>query len=174
MRFSANGVTMIELMTAIAIFGILAVLSIPMYGTFVANTQIRTATESMLAGVRLAQAEAIKRNGNVEFVLDEATGWTVNSLEDGVATKVSDTAFKEGSAKTVITPTGAGRRVTFNGLGRILQLSPVDGSAPLAQVDITTSTSVTGPRNLRLVVGSAYGIKVCDPAYPSTDPVGCP
>ena len=29
-------------------------------------------------------------------------------------------------------------------------------------------------RNLRLVVGSAYGIKACDPALPATDPAGCP
>ncbi|MEP7208793.1 MAG: GspH/FimT family pseudopilin [Casimicrobiaceae bacterium] len=173
----ALGFSLIELMTAIAIFGILVVTAIPMYGTFIANTQIRTATESMLAGVRLAQTEAVRRNGTVEFLLDPATGWTVNNVEGNVTTLISGRSFKEGSEKTAITAAGAASRITFNGLGRIVAPSPVDGSAPLRQVDVTTNTSVSSPRNLRLVIGAggdAYGIKACDPAVANTEPAGCP
>ena len=169
-----QGFTLIELMTAITIFAILAMMAMPMYGSFIANSQIRTATESMLSGVRLAQTEAVKRNAQVEFVLDENVGWTVNVVDGGVATKLQDAQFKAGAAKTKRTPSGPERRVTFNGLGRILAQNPVDNSPPLGRVDVTSTAYTSGARDLRLVVGSAYGIKVCDPALPDTDPAGCP
>ena len=170
-----RGFSLIELMVAIAIFGILATLAVPMYGQFVANTQIRTATESMLTGVRLAQTEAVKRNGTVEFLLDPATGWTVNDISDpNNVVKINSVPFVGGSKQTAITAANALTRVTFNGLGRILTKNPVDNTNPLSQVDVTTSVSVNSPRNLRLVVGTAYGIKVCDPALATSDAAGCP
>ena len=60
----------------------------------------------------------------------------------------------KGAKQTVVTPLGALHRVTFNGLGRVLTKNTFDNSNPLAQVDVTTSLSMSGPRNLRLVVGS--------------------
>lgn len=170
-RCNIAGFTMIELMTSITLFALLLMMAIPMYGTFINNAQIRTATESMMTGVRLAQTEAVKRNGNVEFVLDEAKGWQVNNLEDNA--EIQQAEFKAGSSNAVVTPVGASRRVTFNGLGRILLKNPADDTVPLAQVDVTTGM-ISSPRALRLVIGSAYGIKVCDPALASTDPAGCP
>lgn len=170
-----RGFSLVELMMTIAIFGVLALMSVPMYGTFSANTQIRTATESMLEGVRYAQTEAVKRNGQVEFVLDETIGWQVNDVTDvNNVVSLRTYQFKEGAAQTTIVPQGAMRRVTFNGLGRIIGKSPVDNTNPLAQVDVTSSVTVSNPRNLRLVVGSAYGIKSCDPALATSDPAGCP
>lgn len=170
-----RGFSLVELMIALAIFAMLVVASVPMYGQFVANTQIRTATESMLTGVRLAQTEAVKRNGTVEFLLDPATGWTVNDVSDpnNVAT-IRTESFVTGSKQTTVTAANALSRVTFSGLGRIFPKNPVDNTNPLAQIDVTTSTNVSGPRNLRLVIGTAYGIKVCDPGRASTDPAGCP
>ena len=171
------GFSLVELMVVIAIFGILVALTVPMYGSYVANTQIRNATESMLTGVHLAQTEAVKRNGVVEFLLDPANGWTVNLVEGNVATEIRKVPFKSGSNQATITAAGALSRVSFNGLGRICcgtpPRNPMDNSAPLGQVDVT-SPVVASARNLRLVIGSAYGIKACDPALPATDPAGCP
>lgn len=170
-----HGFSLVELMVAIAIFGVLVMMSVPMYGAFIANSQIRTATESMLEGVRLAQTEAVKRNGNVEFVLDETTGWIVNDVSDVNAIALLQSyGFKEGAKQTVVTPLGALHRVTFSGLGRILPKNTFDNTNPLTQVDVTTSVSMSNARNLRLVVGTAYGIKVCDPAMPTAEPSGCP
>ena len=170
-----RGFSLVELLVAVAIFALLVMTSVPMYGQFVANTQIRTATESMLSGVRLAQTEAVKRNGTVEFVLDPAVGWTVNDISDpNNPVPVMNSLFIAGAKQTTITPANALTRVTFNGLGRIFPKNPTDNTNPLAQVDVTTSTSVNAPRNLRLVIGTAYGIKACDPALANTDPAGCP
>ncbi len=169
--YPVKGFTLIELMVAIALFALLMLVAMPMYGTFINNTQIRTATESLLAGVRLAQTEAVKRNGDVEFVLDEAKGWKVNNLEDGA--EIQSSEFFAGAPNAVVKPDGDARRVTFNGLGRIVAKNPADDTAPLARVDVTTA-AIASPRALRLVVGTAYGIKVCDPALAAADPAGCP
>src|SRR5947209_3796075 len=112
-----NGFSLVELMVAIAIFGVLVMMSVPMYGAFIANSQIRNATESMLEGVRYAQTEAVKRNGNVEFVLDETTGWTVNDVSDvNAIVPLKTYAFKEAAKQTKVGPTVGGKRVTVNGL----------------------------------------------------------
>ncbi|HZQ60337.1 MAG TPA: GspH/FimT family pseudopilin [Casimicrobiaceae bacterium] len=170
-----HGFSLVELLITIAIFGVLAVMAVPMYGAFSANTQIRTATEAMLEGVRYAQTEAVKRNGVVEFVLDETTGWTVNDVSDpNNVVQLRTYEFKQGAKQTTVTPQGAMRRVTFNGLGRIFAKNPTDNTNPLAQVDVTTSLNMSSPRNLRLVVGSTFGIKACDPALPANDAAGCP
>lgn len=166
------GFTLIELMVSITLFAILALLAMPVYSTFIANTQIRTATESILSGVRLAQAQAVKHNGQVEFVLDETKGWQVNLLED--ASELQKSAWTDGASRSKVVPAGASRRVTFNGLGRIVAKNPFDDSVPLGQVDVTTSMSISQPRDLRVVIGSAYGIKACDIALPASDPGGCP
>src|SRR5689334_20354398 len=112
---TVQGFSIVELMTAVAIFGILAAMAVPMYSSYMANTQIRTAAESMLSGVQLARTEAVKRNGVVEFLLDPVTGWTVNLVEGNVASQIQSVPFKGGSKQATVTPTGAMRRVSFNG-----------------------------------------------------------
>ena len=72
-RYSC-GFTLIELMIALVILALLAVLAVPMYGEMIANTQIRNASESILMGLRQTQAEAIRLNAPAKFTLS-ATGW---------------------------------------------------------------------------------------------------
>ena len=77
-----QGVTLIELLIAIAIVAILAGIAVPNFTTWLQNTQIRTATEAVKNGLQLARAEAIRRNEPVNFVLSSVTGtnWTVSTV----------------------------------------------------------------------------------------------
>jgi len=171
-----GGFSLIELMITISIFLILIMIAGPMYADFMGNSQIRNASESLLSGIRLAQAEAVRRNTQVAFVLDPATGWQVSGPDlEGVVQTIQTYSFKEGATRTTVDAGGL-TTLTYDGLGRILKPNP-DGSAPIAQIDVT-NTNISSPRDLRIAVGliggSASGVKLCDPASASTEPQACP
>lgn len=174
----ARGFSLIELMIAISIFVLLVVLAGPMYGEFIANTNIRNAGESMLNGVRLAQAQALRSNLDTVFTLN-GTGWSVTTDDpDNPGTPLfqEDYALTEGANQATITPTPAGiKTVTFGGLGRVVY--PNDDPALSLQALDITNTIVSTSRPLRIVVANrtgGIGTKLCDPAVPATEPQACP
>ena len=64
-----QGLTLIELLIGMAIVGILVLQSFPFINVWVQNTRIRTGAESILNGLQLARAQAVRSNFNTEFVL---------------------------------------------------------------------------------------------------------
>jgi type IV fimbrial biogenesis protein FimT len=179
MRLSAmasRGFTLVELMISLAILGFLLVLGIPNYMTWLADSEISNAAESIAGGLRYAQAQAVNQNQPVRFVLDPTTatgGWVVQL--DGAGTTLQSGWFAQGSERAVFTVSpGGATTITYTGLGRVL-LTNTDGSNPLFEVQVTLP-GVAASRPLNVVFGAQgfTGIKVCDPAWPSTDPRGCP
>ncbi|MEP7181560.1 MAG: GspH/FimT family pseudopilin [Betaproteobacteria bacterium] len=174
-----GGFTLIELMVALTLAAVLTLLSLPSLTTFLTNTNIRTATESIHEGVRRAQVEALKQNTPIQFLLDPAVGWQVvdPNADDPKTSKppkvIDSVVFVEGSRRAVVSATPAkSPGVTFSGLGRMLAKN-VDGTDPLTQIDV--STALPGSHHdLRVMIVGTGGIKMCDPALPSDDPKGCP
>jgi type IV fimbrial biogenesis protein FimT len=182
-RRRAAGFTLIELMVALAIAVILLVLAAPAYVRWLADAETSSAASSVADGIRSAQAEAVKRNAVVEFVLDPTSGsggWHVQL--QGTVTPLNESRFATGSYQStfVVAPAGA-TIVTFTPLGQIWtdDGTPtgknIDGSDPLTQVDISNAS---GTRPLRVVLGGiGGGVKVCDPAWTlldPNDPKACP
>jgi len=175
------GFTLIELMIALSIFAFLLLIAGPQYAEFMGNMQIRNGAENTLTGVRRAQAEAVRSNTQVQFVLDPTPcsgGWQVSRLNDETAAfdVVETYTFADGACKT--TPSAepsAATKVTFNGLGRLIP-NP-DASASIKWIEIT-NTNVSTPRLLRVVINpsTASGIKLCDPdsGVASSDARYCP
>ncbi|QKT02967.1 GspH/FimT family pseudopilin [Ectothiorhodospiraceae bacterium 2226] len=60
-----GGFTLVELMVALAVLGILAAIAAPSLGTFVVNQRVKTEAANLFADLNYARAEAIKRNGRV-------------------------------------------------------------------------------------------------------------
>jgi type IV fimbrial biogenesis protein FimT len=161
-RFKPAGFTLIELLIALAIFTILALLAVPMYGEMIANTEVRNAAQSILSGLRSAQAEAVRTNTPAKFVLS-TDGWQV-FLTNTDGTDFDTTAYRtykftEGASRATTTPSSA--NVTFNGFGQIANLTDAD---PVTQIDVTTS-AISNPRSLRVIVSSSTttSLKLCDP-----------
>jgi type IV fimbrial biogenesis protein FimT len=172
----ARGFTLIELVVAMTIFALLVMLAGPGYSEFISNSHIRNASEAMLNGFRLAQAQAVKSNLPTVFTLG-ASGWTVTTDDpDNPGTPMFKESYSttEGAKQATVTATPAGaNQITFGGMGRIIPND--DKSATITRVDVTNS-KYAGSRALRVIAndGSAAGTKICDPAMPSTEPQGCP
>ena len=161
---AARGMTLIELMIGLAIAAILLLLAAPSYRDFIANTNVRNAAENTVAGLRRANAEAVKRNAPVRFSL-VGGGWSVDEVDpaDGsVENAIESYKFSEGAAKASIDSLGGGTAITFNGLGRVLPAN-YDGAPLISDLQFSTAM-VASPRILHVVVGndkSATGIRFC-------------
>lgn len=161
-RARHRGVGIIESMIVVALVAILLALAMPSAAEWLANSRIRTAGESMLAGLQLARAEAVRRNDRIEFRLDGGAAWTVQTA---AGAQIQQRGAGEGTADVVTTVTPAGAtRVTFDGLGR--QRANADASTPIQRIAIDLPTSVlpaSKTRDLRLTIGIGGQVLMCDP-----------
>ena len=162
------GVSMVELMVGIVVIGILSGLAMPSFQTWIRNSQIRNATESIANGIQRARAEAVARNTDTAFALGTDSSWTVSVVTP--ASVIEQRLSNEGSrnvTRTVL-PVGA-TTITFNNLGVVV--TNADASASLTQVDLV---AVGGSQNLRVTIGVGGNSKMCDPNLASgTSPRAC-
>jgi type IV fimbrial biogenesis protein FimT len=181
----ARGVTLLELMIGLTILGILLMMAMPSYSTWIQNTKIRAATESLQAGLQLARAEAVRRNAQVELVLTGSlptpaevgaivpatTGpnWMVRVYQAGGIYSAAD--FIEGKSATEGGGAGAAiaadaSRFRFNGVGR-----PTPTPAATLNIDITNPSG--GDRPLKVTVSRGGVIRTCDPKLAAPNPQAC-
>jgi len=196
MRHSGSrGATLIELMVGMVILAILIALGLPSFSTWLQSAQIRTAAEALQNGLSLARAEAVNRNTTVRFqltsTLDNACtettsggNWVV-SLDDPeslCATPPSEVTppriiqtrgNNEGTLNAVIA--ASQNTIQFTGLGRVTPVPPGNVTINITNPSGGTCAAVGGNmRCLRVVVSPAGQVRMCDPAFASTDPQGCP
>jgi len=174
-----RGFTIIEMLVGITIVALLFLLAVPSFKSWIQNTQIRAATHAIADGINLARGEAIHRNVAVQLQLTSLgngsnEAWTVSEVPApiGTGTIVQQWSSADGASSTKIAQAGGGL-ITFNALGRVLPLNPFDNSAPLLQVDVTSSVNDPALRNLRVVVGNGGMARMCDPNLAQPDPRAC-
>jgi len=190
-----RGVSLIELMIGLVILGLLLFLALPNFSIFLQNTQIRNAGESVLQGLNLARAEALRRNSSVRFQLvsnlssscalsDEALSWVVSTADPtgkcdetpgatatGIVQKQSS---RDGTPNVEVEADGTS--VVFNGMGRVvgtgigsIDLRSLSGACEHEDASGTM-------RCLRVLVSGGGQIRLCDPKVDTggTDPRRCP
>jgi type IV fimbrial biogenesis protein FimT len=178
------GFTLIEMMIVIAIFSITLTFGVSSYRTWVQNSQIRNAAESIQNGIQRARGEAVKCNANVAFTLGAASSWTVTHVTacgtdptGAAGTTLESRSSSEGSRNVTVNAVdkdgGPATTITFNNLGTVI--ANVPASAALAQVDLTSSVGSPDLRNLTVAIGLGGNARVCDPnlSSTSTDPRRC-
>lgn len=159
-----RGVTLIEMMIGIAILGVLVSVALPEFSTWIQNTKIRTAAESVLSGLQLARNEAVRRNLNVQLAFGAGSSWTVSvpSTLEQVQTRSSAEGATD-SVTVVRTPVAA-TTITFNSLGRTA--ANADASVAITQIVIDVPAGVLAAaksRELRITIGAGGNVRMCDP-----------
>jgi type IV fimbrial biogenesis protein FimT len=170
-----RGFTVLELMVVLVILGIVTFIALPSYNRWIANTQVRTAAESIQNGMRLASLEAVRRNAQVDFVLTNDLSLTPASTPNaaggswvvrvpGATPELVDSKAAAEASRTVVVASLAGT-VSFSGLGRL-----TTGSA-LACIRFTNPPNADRPLIVTVTPGGA--VRMCDPTFGPTDPRGC-
>jgi len=188
-----EGFTLIELMVTIAILAILITLGFPSYQQWMVNTRIRSATESIQNGLRLARTEASQRGTYVRFELTSATtpDWTVCVLPSTATTTATCSSavstiqsFVSAAGATNVrlgastsapvtigatpnTSVTANSGITFNALGR----PTAYGGTSVIRID--ASSTRAGTRWLVTTVSAGGMVRMCDPQLPSANPQSC-
>jgi type IV fimbrial biogenesis protein FimT len=153
----SRGFSLIELMVTIAVMAIMASIAIPSFQSWLRNTQIRNAAESVTNGLQRARSEAVARNTRISFTLGADSSWTINVVTP--ASVLEQRLATEGSKNVTRTVLPAGATaVTFNNFGQIV--ANANASPPLTQVDLA---AVGGSQNLRVTIGAGGNARMCDP-----------
>jgi len=189
-----RGFTLIEVLIAFVVIGLLVALGMPSFSTWLQSSQIRTAAEAVQNGLSLARTEAVGRNTTVRFHLTDTltnacnvstsgTNWIISldDAEDLCGTAPSTTiapriiqvrSSNEGSPNVSVSATQS--VVVFNALGRVTPTPAgnitIDVTNPKGG---TCAASGGNMRCLRIVVAPGGQVRMCDPKIASTDPQGC-
>jgi len=202
-RGRAAGFTLVELMVTLVLLAILLALGMPSFSAWVRNGKLRAVGESLQTGLRMAQAEALRRNRQVVFTLtdNKITAANVGSqtpVANGSFWSLSTVqAFTSDSAQFiesgVLNNVASGVQVTgpaaicFNAMGRMVANdTPGVGSATcslpsstpaMESYDFGFADATAGvDRRLRVTVALGGQVRLCDrdKALSSTTPDGCP
>jgi len=191
-RSMQRGMTLIEILVAVAIVGLLMALAAPSSMVWIQNLQLRNAAESVLTGVKQARVEALRRNTTVMFELTDpaSSAWhvcIVDTLTKACKASETDLALhpaSEGSPNARVgvetaftnfsTPVAAGTgvpaQVAFDPLGRVSSLIEA-----IERIDVrNTKLSSSDERRLSIFIGPTGQVLMCDPALSkATNPQGC-
>ncbi len=190
----ARGFTLIELMVTISLLGVLLGLAAPSFSLWTRNAKVRTVSDALQNGTRLAQTEAVRRNRQVVFFLsnDAACSATTAPAANGSNWAIRTVPLTAGDAvETVqcgnLADLAGGVAITgptaicFNSMGRqAANASPGAGSATCSLAASGVSSydiaSLGSDRPLRVIVTLGGQVRQCDPArtLSATAPDGCP
>lgn len=194
----AAGFTILEVIVTVSIFAILVALGVPALRSWIANTKVRAVADALQNGIRLSQAESLRRSRQVVFSLTNSTtpqtlpftaiangnywnSWTIPVMTDGSETATfvgSGMLFSNGSTVQITGPS----QICFNSLGRLV----VNGTPGVGGGTCTLPTN-SPPVFTYLVslAGADHSMQVeltlggqthmCDPTQTlsATNPYGC-
>ncbi len=198
-----QGFSLVELMVVLVIMTILALLAAPGFGVWQANSRVRTVAESLQNDLRQAQAEAIRRNRQVAFILTNsipgstsiaagttARNWDIRALPllgsaEGANTTSGTTTFIKGNTQNSNSDTsivGDTSAICFNSVGRLVVSTAAIADAGSATCSAPTTNTARNfrvqnsqtDRPLWIQVYLGGQVRMCDPNKTlPSNPDGC-
>ena len=190
----SRGFTLIELMVTLVLMSLLLGLAAPNFRVWVRNAQVRTVSDALQNGMRLAQSEALQRSRQVVFFLTNESDCTtaIAAAMNGVNWGIRTVPMTAGESSAVVqcgvlSDVASGVAITgpaavcFNSMGRQTENSSTgvtSGNCTLAVSGVSTyNVAATGAdRPLRVLLTLGGQSRLCDPARMLSDgaPDGCP
>lgn len=191
-----RGFSLVELLVAVSVLAVLMAMAVPNFTTWIRNARVRTVAEALQASIRLAQAEAQRRNQSVVLFRTsskeclttstaDAAGmqWQIRSIPNplmtddvpeaiqcGVLTDVSTgVKISTSTQAAALCFAGDGRQTTLTNPAAIGQ--DCTANAITFRVEPTTGGAENRPLQLDLSLSGA--VRMCDPGKAKTAPDGC-
>lgn len=136
----AAGFTLIEMLIAVAILGILTTLAVPSFNDYILGQRLANAAFDLNASLSYARGEAIKRNAAVVLTPTNDADWG-----QGWAITVGATTLRTQSQYANIAIAGSVTSITYNGAGRVSA-----GSTVSLELDDSTGNANVAPRCIKL------------------------
>lgn len=138
--------TLIELMTTIAIAAILTMIAVPSFTKIIALQRVKSAASNLQVALLTGRSEAIKRNANVTVTsnaasADWSSGWKVTDA-------TSSTVISNYPATSNLTISGPSSGVTYQSSGRITATASASfkvSSSSITEVRCVTITVMGVP-----------------------------
>jgi type IV fimbrial biogenesis protein FimT len=144
-RSRASGFTMIEMAVTMTVFAILVALGVPTMSTWIKNNKVRAVSDALQNGLRLAQAESLRRSRQVVFALTNTTTpgavplpavangtswaiWTLPSMVGEPRTFIQSGVLSNASANVNVNSNGVAT-VCFNSMGHLVNNAGADVTA---------------------------------------------
>lgn len=149
------GLTMIELMVTVAVLAILLAIAAPAFQTMIDNRRLTGAGDNLLADLRFAQSESVKRNAQVTVTVTPGSSWSY-SVNSSVTKTTAGSDYRGTSLSLAASvPTVSGiRTLTFDPKRAALMEA---GSTSSTLITITSASSQT----LGIEVSPTSGLRLC-------------
>ncbi len=192
-----TGFTLIEVAVTLTVFAILVALAVPAMNRWIGNVRVRSTADALQNGLRLAQAESLRRSRQVVFALTNSSTpqtsltavqngsyWSINTIPSMTDGSETGQFIESGT----LTTTAAGVSITgpaaicFNSMGRLTANTSTGITGASCALPVNTppvqSYFINLPmadRPLRVDVALGGQVHLCDPAkvLSSTNPDGC-
>jgi type IV fimbrial biogenesis protein FimT len=148
-----RGVSLIEVLTVMVIFAILAMMAAPGFGDYIANSRLRESGNVLLSQALLARSEAIKRNTRVQLTTSGGQVQIADIRDVANPVVISTITLTDAVSASVAT-------IRFNGEGRSIDAG---GNMAGSSVDfsITTATCSGEIRCPGLRVDGGGSVRLC-------------
>jgi len=177
---SVRGYTLVELVIAVIIVGVLLSLGLSSFIETIHNARLRARAENILGGLQLAKLEALKRNATVRFQLTDTLDASCTLLNSGPNWVVS-IGSAAGICNTAADPTGNLILAKSDAVSDThIVLTAIDSGGTAASTfcfnslgQLTTAGGCVGATNLRTDINFVWDDQTTCRATPGSDGVAC-